>query len=106
MDEVIGWIMLHNEELNNLFSSPRIIRMIKSRRTRWAEYIVRVEETKSYYRISVGKSERKGPLGILRRVWMDNIKTDLGEIGWDGMDWMDLAQNRDQWRALVNTVMI
>jgi hypothetical protein len=57
------------------------------------------------YRILVGKPEGKRPLGRPRRRWVDNIKMDLREIGWDGMDWIDVAQDRDQWRALVNTVM-
>jgi hypothetical protein len=55
------------------------------------------------YRILVGKPEGKSPLGRPRRRWVENIKMDLGEIGWDGIDWIDLAQDRDQWRALVNT---
>jgi hypothetical protein len=62
-------------------------------------------ETRNAYRILVGKPERKRPLGRLRRRWVDNIKIDLREIGCDDVDWMDLAQDRDQWRALVNTVM-
>jgi hypothetical protein len=63
-------------------------------------------EKRNAYRISVGKPERKGPLGTPTRRWVDNIKIDLREIGWDGMDWIDLAQDRDQWRALVNKVWI
>jgi hypothetical protein len=62
-------------------------------------------ETRNAYRILVGKPEGKNPLGRPRRRWMDNIKMDLREIGWDGRDWIKLAQDRDQWRALVNTVM-
>jgi hypothetical protein len=64
-----------------------------------------MRETRNAYRILVGKPERKRPLGRPRRMWVDNIKTDLGEIGWNGRDWIELAQDRDQWRALVNTVM-
>jgi hypothetical protein len=63
------------------------------------------EERRNSYRILVGKPEGNRPLVRPRRRWVDNIKMDLREIGWDGMDWMDLAQDRDQWRALVNTVM-
>jgi hypothetical protein len=63
------------------------------------------EEKKNVYRILVGKPQGKRPLGSLRRRWVDNIKMDLREIGWDGMDWIDLAQGKDRWRALVNTVM-
>jgi hypothetical protein len=62
-------------------------------------------EKSTTYRILVGKPEGKRPLGRPRRRWVDNIKMDLTEIGWDGMDWIDLAEGRDQWRALVNTVM-
>jgi hypothetical protein len=96
---------LHNEELHNLYSSPSIIRMIKSRRMRWAGHLARMWEKMNAYRILVGKPEGKRPLGRKRRRWLDNIKMDLREIGWDGMDWIDLAQDMDQWRALVNTVM-
>jgi hypothetical protein len=80
------------------------IRMIKSRSMRWAGHVARMRE-KTAYRILVGKPEGKRPLGKPRRRWVDNIKVDLREIGWDGMDWFDLAEDRDQWRALVNTVM-
>jgi hypothetical protein len=62
-------------------------------------------EKRNAYRISVGKAEGKRPLQRQRRRWVDNIEVDLTEIGWDGMDWIDLARDRDQWRALVNTVM-
>jgi hypothetical protein len=79
--------------------------MIKSRRMRWAGHIAQMGEKRNAYRILVGIPERKRPLGRPRRRWVDNIKMDLREIGWDGMDWIDLAQNRDQWRALVNMVM-
>jgi hypothetical protein len=72
---------------------------------RWAEHVARIGENRIAYRILVGKPEGKRPLGRPRRRWVDNIKMDLREIGWDGMDWIDLAQDRNQWRALVNTVM-
>jgi hypothetical protein len=62
-------------------------------------------EKRNAYRILVGKPEGRRPLGRPRRRWVDNIKMDLGEIGWDGVEWVDLAQDRDHWRALVNTVM-
>jgi hypothetical protein len=82
-----------------------MIRMIKSRRKRWAGNIARMGDTITAYRILVGKSEGKRPLGRQRHRWVDNIKMDLREIGCDGMDWIDLAQDRDKWRALVNTAM-
>jgi hypothetical protein len=79
--------------------------MIKSRRMRWAGHVARMREKRNAYRILVGKPEGKKPLGTPRRRWEDNIKIDLRETGWDRIDWIDLAQDRDQWRALVNTVM-
>jgi hypothetical protein len=79
--------------------------MIKSRRMRRAGHVARMGETRNAYRILVGKPVRKRPLGRPRRRWVDNINMDLGEIGWDGRDWIELAQDRDQWRAFVNTVM-
>jgi hypothetical protein len=99
------WRKLHKEELHNLYSSRNIIRMIKSRRMRWVGHIARMEETSNAYMILMGKPEGKRPLGRQRCRWMDNIKMDLREVGWNGMDWIELAQVRDQWKALVNTVM-
>jgi hypothetical protein len=86
-------------------SSPNIIRMIKSRRLRWVGHVARTGEKSNAYRILVGKPEGKRPRGRRRRRWVDNIKINLRDIGWDVMDWIDLAQDRDQWRALMNTVM-
>jgi hypothetical protein len=100
-----AWRKLHNEELHNLYSSPDIIRMIKSRRMRWAEHVAQMGSKRNVYIILVEKQEGKRPLGRPRRRWVDNVKMDLREIGWGSMDWIDLAQDRDQWRALVNTVM-
>jgi hypothetical protein len=79
--------------------------MIKSRRMRFAGHVARMREKRNAYRIFVRKPEGKRPLGRPRRRWVDNIKMDLREIGWGSMDWIDLARDRDQWRALVNTVM-
>jgi hypothetical protein len=79
--------------------------MIKSKRMRWAGHVAHMWENDNAYRILVGKPEGKRPLGRPRRMWEDNIKMDLREIGWGGMDWINLAQDRDQLRALVNTVM-
>jgi hypothetical protein len=105
-DEVTGVRRkLHTEELHNLYSSPNIIRMMKSRRMRWAGHVARMGEERNAYWILVGKPERKRPLGRPRRRWVDNIKIHLREIGWYVMDWIDLAQDRDQWKALVNAVM-
>jgi hypothetical protein len=82
-DEVTGdWRKLHNEEVHNLYSSPNIIRMIKSRRMRWARHVARMGETRNAYRILVRKPKGKRPLGRTRRRWVDNIKMDLGEMGW------------------------
>jgi hypothetical protein len=100
-----GWRKLHNEELHNLYYSPSIIRMIMSRRMRWAGHVAQRGEKRNAYRILVGKPEGKRPLGRPRRTWVDNIKMDLRETGWDGMDWIDLAHDRGQWRTLVNMVM-
>jgi hypothetical protein len=91
-----GWRKLHNEELHNLYSSPSIIRMIKSRKMRWAEHVARMEETKNAYRILVGKQEGKRPLGRPTRRWVDNIKIDLRVIGLYDMDWIHLAHDRGQ----------
>jgi hypothetical protein len=105
-DEVTGgWRKLHNEELHNLYSSPSIIKMIKSRRLRWAGHVARRGEKMNAYRILVGKPDGKRPPGIPRRRWVDNIQMDLREIEWNVLHWIDLVQDRDQWRALVNTVM-
>jgi hypothetical protein len=105
-DEVTGgWRKLHNEELHNLHSSPTIIRLIKSRRTRWAGHVARIGKKRNAYMILVGKPEGKRSLGKPRRRWVDNIKMDLREIGCDGVDWIDMAQDREQWKALVNTVL-
>jgi hypothetical protein len=101
---MIGWIKLHNEELHNLYSSPIIIKMIKSRRMRLAGYNTHREKWNAY-RILVGKPEGNRPLRRSRRRWENNVKMDLREMGWGGMDWTDLAQDRDWWKALVNTVM-
>ena len=102
-DEVTGgWRRLHNERLNDLYSSPNIVRVIKSRRMRWAGH---VGEERGAYRVLVGKPEGKRPLGRPRRKWVDNIRTDLQEVGCGYMDWIGLAQDRDRWRTLVSAVM-
>jgi hypothetical protein len=105
-DEVTGgWRMLHNEELHNLYSSPSIIRIIKSRRMMWAGHVARIGEEKNVYRLLAEKPEGKRPLGRPIHRWMDNIKMDLLEIGVNVVDWIGLAQDRYRWRALVTSVM-
>jgi hypothetical protein len=79
--------------------------MIKCKRMRWAEYAARMGKKRNAYRILMGKPAGNRSLGRSRRRWVDNVKIDLREIGWGGMDWIDLAQNRDRWRALVNTAV-
>jgi hypothetical protein len=102
--EVMGyWRKLHNEELHNLYSS--INRLINTRMMRWVGHVAQMGEKRNAYRILVGKPEGKRPPGRPRLRWMDNIAIVLIEVGWDGMDWIDLTQDRDQWRALVNMVM-
>jgi hypothetical protein len=106
-DEVTSeWRKLHNEELYDLYSSPSIIRIIKSRSMRWAGHVARMgEEKRSACRLLVGKPEGKRPLGRPRCRWVDNIRMDLGEVGWGGVDWIGLAQDRNRWRAVVNSVL-
>jgi hypothetical protein len=90
-----GWRRLHNEELHNLYASP-IIRVIKSRRMRWAQHVACMGEMRNAYNILFGKPEGKRPLGRPRRRRKANIRMDLRETGWEGVDWMHLAQDRDQ----------
>jgi hypothetical protein len=105
-DEVTGeWRRLHNEELNDLYSSPNIIRVIKSRRVRWAGHVARMGEGRGAYRILVGRPEGRRPLGTPRHGWEVNIKMDLQDVGWGCMEWIDMAQDRDRWRAVVSAVM-
>jgi hypothetical protein len=99
------WRKLHNEELSVLYSSPNIFRVIKSRRMRWAGHVARMGEGRGVYRVLVGKPEVKIPLGRPWHRWEDNIKMDLQEVGCGCMDWIELAQDRNRWRALVNAVM-
>jgi hypothetical protein len=88
-----------------LYSSPRIIRIIKARRMIWAGHVTRMGEKSNAYKMLVGKPEGRRPLGRLRRRWLDNIMMDLVEVGWGDVDWIGLAQDRDRWRALVNSVL-
>jgi hypothetical protein len=105
-DEMTGdWRKLHNVELHSLYAFQSTIRIIKSRRMRLAGHEARMGEKLNTYRILVGKPEGKSPQGRPRRRWVDNIKMDFREVEWDDMVWIDLAQDRNQWRALLNTVM-
>ena len=105
-DEVMGeWRRLHNEELNDLYSTPNIVRVIKSRRMRWAVHVAHMGEERGPCRVLVGKPEGKRPLGRPGRKWVDNIRMDLQEVGCGYVDWIGLAQDRDGWRTLVSAVM-
>jgi hypothetical protein len=96
-EEVTGeWSKLDNEELHNLYSSPDIIRQVKSRRMRWAAHVARMGEERKVYKVLVGKPEGRRPLGRPRRGWEDGIRMDLREIVLGGVDWIRLAQDRDR----------
>jgi hypothetical protein len=105
-DEVTGeWRKLHNEKLHDLYSSPNIIRIIKSRRMRWAGHVTRMGKKRNAYRFMVRKPEGKRPLGRPTHRKVDIVRMDLGEVGWDDVDWIGLAKDRNRWRALVNSVL-
>ena len=106
-DEVTGeWRKLHNEELNCLDSSPNSLRVIKSRTMRWAGHVVRMGDRRGVCRVSVGKPEGKRPVERSRRSWDNNNKMDLQKVGCGSMGLIEVAQDRDRWRALVSAVMI
>jgi hypothetical protein len=99
------WRKLHSEELHDLYSSPSIIRKMKARKMRWAGHVARMGEKINAYMLLVGKPEGRRPLRRRGRRWVDNIRMDLVEVGWGDVDWIDLAQDRYKWRALVNSVL-
>jgi hypothetical protein len=103
-DDVL-WRKLHNNELHSLYSSPSIVRMIKSRRMRWVGHVAHMGDGKGVYRVLVGTPEGKRSLGRPRHMWEGNIKMDLREMGIDEANWIWLAQNRVWWQALGNMVM-
>jgi len=105
-DEVTGeWRKLHIEELNDLYSSPNIVWVIKTRRMRWAGHVALWGRGKAYAGFWWGTPDGKRPLGRPRRRWKNTIKIDRKEVGCGGMDWTEMAQDRDSWRALLNAVM-
>jgi hypothetical protein len=104
-EEDVSWRKLHNDQFHDLYSSPNIVRVIKSRRIRWAGHVARMGKGRGAYRVLVGRPEGKRPLGRPRRGREDNIKLDLREIGIDGANLIQLAQDKVQWRACVNTVL-
>ena len=106
-DEMTGeWRKLHNEELNDVYCSPNILlRVIKTIRMRWAGYVALMGERRGVHRVLLGKPERKRPLGRSRCRWEDDIKMDFQDVGCGRMDWIELAQDTDRWRALVSAVM-
>ena len=105
-DEMTGeWRRLHNEELHGLYDSPDVVRIMKSRRLRWAGHVARMGEKRRLYSIVVGKPEGKRPLGRPRRRWEDNIRRDLREVGIRDENWLDVAQERILWRIFVSTAM-
>jgi len=99
------WRKLHNEELSDLYCSPKIVWVIKSRKMRWAGHLARMGKKRDVYKVLVGKPKGMRQLGRPRRRWEDNIKMDLQEVCFGSMDWIDLSQDRDRWRSLVNAVI-
>jgi hypothetical protein len=95
---------LHNEELNYLHSSPNIVWVLKSRRIRWTGHVERMGDRGGVYRVLVEKPEGNKPMGKPRRRWEDNIKMNLQEVSCRGVDWIELAKDRDRWPTLVNAV--
>jgi hypothetical protein len=101
----VRYVLSHIQEHHDLYPSPNIVRVIKSRRMRWVGHVARMRKGRGLYRVLMGKPEGKRPLGRSRHRWEDNIKMDLQKVGCGGMAWTELAQDRDRWRALVTGVM-
>jgi hypothetical protein len=97
--------MGNDDSFYALYSSPNIIRVFKSRRLRWAGHVALMGERRGAYRALVGKPEGRRPLGRPRRRLEDNIKMNIRKVGWWGIEWINLTQDRNRWRALVYTVM-
>jgi hypothetical protein len=104
-DEDGSWRKLHNDELHSLYFSPNIVRVVKSRRMRWVGHVACMGVGSGIYSVLVGRPEGRRPPGRRRPRWEDNIKMDVREVGIDGANWIQLAQDRSQWRAFVNTIM-
>jgi len=98
-------VRFHNEELNDLYFTPNIVRVLKLRRMRWAGHVAHMGEERGVYRVLLGKPEGRRPLGRPRPRWVDNIRMDLQEVGCVYMDWIGLAQDRDRWWMLVSAVI-
>ena len=104
-DENGEWRRLHNDKLHSLYRSPNIVRVIKSRRLRWAGHVARMEEGRSAFKILTGKPTGKRLLGRPKRRWEDNIRMDLEEISTNAGNWVESTQDRNYWRALVNAAL-
>jgi hypothetical protein len=104
-DDVIGeWRKMHNKELNDLYSLPHIVRVVKSIRTRWAGYVMHMGVDRVVHRVLMEKPEGKRPLGRPRHRWEDNIKMDVQDVVWGHGDGMELPQDRDRWQPIVGKV--
>ena len=105
-DELTGeWRKLHNKELNDLYCSPNIVRVVKSRIMKWVGHVARMGESRGVYKDLVWEPEGQRPVRTPRHRWEHNIKMDLQEAGYEDMDWSNVAQDRDRWWAIVNVIM-